>query len=68
MKLIGKASAGFRSYLDKQQQVDILGLGSLTVLVANVVLLNVNTLLTPDTVVEKYNKRVISPLGSRVRH
>ena len=31
-------------YLDEQQQVDILGLGSLTVLVANVVLLNVNTL------------------------
>jgi hypothetical protein len=33
------------AYLDEQQQVDILGLGSLTVLVANVVLLNVNTLL-----------------------
>ena len=32
------------SYLDEQQQVDILRLGSLTVLVANVVLLNVNTL------------------------
>ena len=31
-------------YLDEQQQVDILRLGSLTVLVANVVLLNVNTL------------------------